>query len=324
MPEPGQTPSVTVVIPTRDRAEILQRTLGGALAQEGVDHDVIVVDDGSRDGTAARVEGLGDPRVRVLRHEESRGVAAARNAGIREARGEWLAFLDDDDLWAPDKLRTQIDGARSTGAAVAYAAVAVVDEHLDVIEVLHGPDPTDVREELITGCVIPAGCSNVVATAEIVRQVDGFDPNLHQFADWDMWLRLTAIGEAAVCKQPLVAYVQHSGSMMLANDFHDLVVEFEYIADKHRGLSAERGIEFDRGGLERWMAWGESRSGRRIPATRRYLRAALMYGRARDGGMTWRSLRHAGGALLGERLTDSGAIPLSEGDRGPAWLDRYR
>ena len=316
---------VSVVIPTHNRREILQRTLAGALAQEGVEHEVIVVDDGSSDGTAERVEQMGDQRVRVLRHEQARGVAAARNAGIREAAGDWLAFLDDDDLWAPDKLRTQIDGARSTGAAVAYAAVAVVDEHLDVIEVLHGPGPASVREELITGCVIPAGCSNVVATADIVREVDGFDPNLHQFADWDMWLRLTARGEVAVCEQPLVAYVQHSGSMMLANKFHDLVVEFEYIADKHSGLSAERRIDFDRGGLERWMAWGESRSGHRVAAARRYLQAAVIYARARDAGMAKWSARNAAGALMGKRLTDSGARPLSDGRAvAPAWLDSYR
>ena len=314
-----------MVIPTRDRWPILRRTLAGALAQTGVDHEVIVVDDGSNDGTAERLREMNEPRVRVRRHEESRGVAAARNAGIKEARGAWLAFLDDDDLWAPDKLKTQIDGASEAGAAVSYAAVAIVNEDLELIELLHGPKPARVREDLITGCVIPAGCSNVVATAQIVHQVDGFDPNLHQFADWDMWLRLTAIGEAAVCEQPLVAYVQHSGSMMLANDLRDLITEFEYIADKHRGLSSERGIDFDRGGLERWMAWGESRSGRRFAAARRYLRASLMYGRRRDARMARQSFRDAAGALTGERLTDSGGFPLEDGQNAaPAWLERYR
>ena len=317
-------PDVSVVIPTRDRHEILRRTLEGALAQEGVDLEVIVVDDGSRDGTAERLAGLDEPRLRIVRNETSRGVGAARNIGIREARGEWLAFLDDDDLWSPQKLKTQIDTARAGGAAVAYAAVAVVDEELDLIEILRGPQPAKVRDDLITGCVIPAGCSNVVATAEIVRAVDGFDERLHQFADWDMWLRLTARGDVAVAEAPLVAYVQHSGSMMLANDLRDLIEEFNYIAAKHSALSRERGIDFDRAGLERWMAWGESRSGRRLAAARRYLRAAFTYGRARNAAMARWSLRHSVGALMGQRLTDSGRPVADDRAAEPAWLDRYR
>jgi glycosyltransferase involved in cell wall biosynthesis len=99
---------VTVVIPTHNRKELLDRTLRSVLAQEDVDLSVVVVDDGSADGTEAFVQALADPRVSVVRHPEARGVSAARNTGIARATTTWLAFVDDDDLWAPTKLRAQL------------------------------------------------------------------------------------------------------------------------------------------------------------------------------------------------------------------------
>src|SRR5688500_342442 len=98
------SPEVTVVIPTRDRWNLLERrALRSVLAQEDVRLEVVVVDDGSSEPAPPSIER--DERVRVVRHETSRGVPAARNTGIGEATAAWTAFLDDDDLWAPRKLR---------------------------------------------------------------------------------------------------------------------------------------------------------------------------------------------------------------------------
>src|SRR4051794_9306561 len=102
-------PGVTVVIPTFNRWRVLSaRALPSALAQEDVDLEVVVVVDGSTDETASGLESLEDERVRVVRHARPLGLHRARNAGIAAARGEWVAFLDDDDVWAPWKLRTQL------------------------------------------------------------------------------------------------------------------------------------------------------------------------------------------------------------------------
>src|SRR3954449_11506761 len=100
---------VTVVIPTHNRRLLLMRTLHSVLAQQHVDIEVVVVDDGGTDGTEAAVAGLADPRVTLIRHPFPRGVSAARNTGIEKSSARWLAFVDDDDLWAPSKLRSQLD-----------------------------------------------------------------------------------------------------------------------------------------------------------------------------------------------------------------------
>ena len=107
--------AVSVVIPTRDRSHIVVDTVRSTLCQRHVELEVIVVDDGSRDATAEALEALGDPRVTVLRNASSCGVAGARNRGIERAAHPWIAFLDDDDRWSPDKLRVQLDRAHDGG-----------------------------------------------------------------------------------------------------------------------------------------------------------------------------------------------------------------
>ena len=96
---------VSVVIPTRNRTALLAMTLRSVLRQRDVTLEVIVVDEAaSTDDTGARLAAIRDPRLRVIHHDAPRGLPAARNHGAEEARGEWLAFIDDDDLWAPDKI----------------------------------------------------------------------------------------------------------------------------------------------------------------------------------------------------------------------------
>src|SRR5262245_16886500 len=115
----GVMPLVSVVIPTRNRASLLERTLRSVLAQRMGDLEVVVVDDGSTDDTTS-VAGAADVRVAVVRNQTPEGVSAARNRGIAAARGSWIAFCDDDDLWSPEKLTLQLDAAQRAGAHWVY------------------------------------------------------------------------------------------------------------------------------------------------------------------------------------------------------------
>jgi glycosyltransferase involved in cell wall biosynthesis len=321
-------PEVSVVIPTRDRHSLLlEHGLRSALSQEDVAAEVIVVDDGSIDGTAARLSDLDEPRLRVIRHDESRGQAAARNSGIAAARAPWIAFLDDDDLWSPRKLRVQLDIASATGADFAYCAAILVYEGGRLLAADPVPDAGELRSLLLERDVIPAGASNVLVSAEFVRAVDGFDETLPYSADWDLWIRLSLAGRGAACDDVLVGHFKHGGNDLFRSR-RDVVAELERVLEKHAAVVDPATVRHARRGLTEWIVYEYREAG---------------YSRARaylEGIRQQPSLREAGGAaaaLIRERLRRSvsrlaggpaGRAPDADPAPGdadaPEWLRLYR
>jgi glycosyltransferase involved in cell wall biosynthesis len=312
-------PEVTVLIPTRNRSALVRTALAAALRQEDVELEVVVVDDGSSDETPSVLAEVVDPRVRVLRHDERRGVAQARNTGIAHARGEWVAFLDDDDLWAPRKLRKQLDEAVSEGAEFVYAGAVLLDEHRRAIETFPAPHPADVARNLLQSYAIPAGASNVVAKTEVIRRLGGFDEALFHLDDWDLWLRLALAGPAAASREVLVGYLLHPRNRVL-EDESDVMGEFRHLVEKHRPASSAHGVEFDRVAFSRWLAGGHRRAGRRFRAARVYASTAIA---CRDGGSAVRALAVLGGeGVMKARRRRS--PPDGDGAAIPEWLALYR
>jgi glycosyltransferase involved in cell wall biosynthesis len=304
-------PEVTVVIPTHSAWPLLAVTLAAALAQEDVDLEVVVVDDGSTDETPQRLAELEDPRVRVFRNDPAQRAAAARNRGIAEARGRWIAFLDHDDLWAPGKLRRQLDAAAAAGAVWAYAGGLSVNEHLEVVGSQPAPPAGEIETSLLLRFnTIPCGCSNVIARADVVRAVGGFDPRPKSAADWDMWLRLSAAGPAASVDEPLIAYVEHAAGMS-SRGGADIWDDLAYFSDKFRS----RGFDPDGVLISRWVAGSARRAGDRRGALKAYLHGAVRY---RSPG----NLPRAASVLLGDRLTRRFATERPAGGPAPAWLAR--
>lgn len=240
-------------------------------------YEVIVIDDGSDDETARHLAALEDSRVRVIRHEIPRGVAVGRNAGIEAALGRWVSFLDDDDLWSPHKLRAQLDAADKAQASFVYSGGAGLDAQHRFRFAIAPPDPAGVARELLRWNVIWSGGSNVMARADTLRELGGFDEKLFQLADWDLWIRLALAGPAVAVDEILVGYVMHAGSMLLT-DRRDVFREFEYLVDKHRNASAEWATEFDEALFTRWVARGHRLAGRRSTAARTYLRGFRTHG----------------------------------------------
>ena len=307
-----EKPEVTVVIPTHNRWSLMSTTLASALAQEDVDFEVLVVDDGSTDETPARLAEIDHPRLRVLRHDESRGVSPARDWAISLARGEWIAFLDSDDLWSPRYLRTKLDAARGTEAAFVYGAAVVLDTETSTVRPdVPAPRPEELPARLLVGNAIPGGCSNVIARTEAVRSAGDFDDRLMMLSDWDFWLRLADVGRGLACPEVLVAYRRHPRNLTVT-DLEHIGRELDYFAAKHR---AERGMAFDRVAYSRWLA-GEARGARQ--AARIYLRTGRAY---RSPGNIARAI----GAPLGVWAVARAMRRVREGSAvEPAWLRPYR
>lgn len=312
---------VTVVLPTRDRWELAEAALQSALAQRAVSLETCVIDDGS---VAVAPPGLtADSRVRLFRNDRPKGVAAGRNRGIREARGKWIAFLDDDDVWAPWHLERLLAVVRAEGTAWAFARYVTTD--LRRMPIGNGPVPAveaDYERQFFR--FNPVGTpSCAIVSAETVRSIGGFDEQLSVMADWDLWVRLAGVAPPAVSTSCSVGYAQHDGNM--SRDVDRVRVEWRYMTRRHRRSLERLNIVFaDNHYFWRWIADGYARRQRRLPAARFYLRAALRGGRGSDvksairmiPGIGWpiRARRKVRGVV--HRRIDALPEPWS----GPAWL----
>jgi glycosyltransferase involved in cell wall biosynthesis len=266
---------VSVVVPTHDRRRLLGQTLRSILWQRGVDFEVIVVDDGSSDGTAELVAGLGDARVRLLRHDTPKGVAAARNRGIAEAAGGWLAFCDDDDLWAPDKLARQLQAARDTGRTWVYTGEVRIDLRQRIVGGTHPPPPPErVTARLPHWNLVPGGCSSVIASKAALATTGWFDTRLRNLADWDLWIRLARTSPPAWVPGLLVGYRLHGGSA--SRDITSILAEADL-------LDRQDGVAVDRGYLEHYLGVLCLRSGRHRDALR-HLATAARHGKLISAG----------------------------------------
>ena len=282
-------PEATVVIPTRDRWPLLSgRALPSALAQEDVQLEVVVVDEASSDGTREGLGELDDPRLRVVCHDVPRRLPGARNAGVAVAGGRWLAFLDDDDVWAPRKLRLQIDAAEAASADWAYGRAVVVDGELRPLEDDPFPAPEQLQGLLDGGNWIPGGGSNVVVRAEAFHAAGGFDEALRFFEDWDLWLRLVDRGLPSSVDAVVMARVEH-GANMAVRDRDEVAAAYERMMGKRRPVT-----DADSRALAEWLALEQHRAGRRLSAARMFLATAVRY---RSPG----NAAAAGGALFGRR-----------------------
>jgi glycosyltransferase involved in cell wall biosynthesis len=302
-----------VIIPTRSRSQLLALTLHSALGQRCVELEIIVVDDASTDDTLAMIAAVGDPRVRVISNHTAGGVSAARNRGIDEAAGRWVAFLDDDDLWAPDKLALQLDAARAAGSTWVYAGDVSIDDSLRVLSGAPPPPPEEVLAGLVRYNAVPAGASNVVVTAEALADAGPFDERLRKIEDWDMWIRLARLGPPSYDPRPLLAYRIHRGNA---------AVDLEPIVDEPAVLAARYGALPDRAAMHRRAAWTALRAGRRARALRHYGRAIAM-GDLKSLGRAAVGVLWAGNSRSLLRLAGKGDDHRDYRSEAQAWIDPF-
>jgi glycosyltransferase involved in cell wall biosynthesis len=208
--------NVSVIIPTYNYARFIGEAVDSALAQTRPPLEVIVVDDGSTDDTAAVLAAYGD-RIRVLRQKNA-GVAMARNAGIAAARGEYLAFLDSDDAWYPRKLERQMQrfGAEPH-LGLVHCGAEIIDSEGRTLSTTTAGMEGRVAEAMLRmdrEVIMPQG-SSIVVPKRVAEDVGGYDARLPPSEDWDFCYRIAARYEIGYVRELLVRYRLHGSGIHL-------------------------------------------------------------------------------------------------------------
>jgi len=197
-------PKVSVIIPTYNRAHLVTLAIESVLSQTYQDFEIIVVDDGSRDNTQAIIESISDPKIRYL-YQANQGPGAARNTGIRAATGQYVAFLDTDDLLLPEKLALQVEalGKQPELGLVAGGHLFVDEAGKPLAE--RRPWLSHPELSLTTWLyTCPITINAALVRREWLARAAGFDPALGgQAEDWDLWLRLAYLG----CRMAWTPYI---------------------------------------------------------------------------------------------------------------------
>ena len=207
----AQNPRVSIIIPTHNRAGLLPRAVDSALKQSFTDFELLIVDDCSSDETPHIVARLADPRVRTFRHSRNRGSAASRNTGIANAKGEYLAFLDDDDEFLPTKIEQQVRVLDETdsGVGMVYVWSALVSPAGETIGTRCPRAEGDVfAKALMLRLTLGIGSTSMIRRS-VFDAVGRFDEAILRCEDLDFVCRLTkAFGIVVI---PMILTTRHVG-----------------------------------------------------------------------------------------------------------------
>jgi glycosyltransferase involved in cell wall biosynthesis len=217
--EKRHMPTISVIIPAYNATRTILETIHSVQQQTVSDFEMIVINDGSTDALLAELETVSDPRLKVFSYDNG-GLSVARNRGLAHATGEFIAFLDADDLWTPDKLELQLAALqRHPQAGVAYSGTYYMDElgqsfHIDQNVSLSG----NVYANLLVSNFLAHG-SNPLIRRTAIDSVGEFNPAVSGAADWDYWLRLAANWEFVAVPKAQIFYRQSSSSMSSKVEF---------------------------------------------------------------------------------------------------------
>lgn len=214
---PDPQPLVSVIIPVYNGERYIAETIASVIAQTEPSWEIIAVNDGSKDKSLEILvaEAAKDPRVRVLSVKNG-GVSRARNIGVEAARGEHIAFLDQDDLWAPRKLELQLAQLKADNApGISYTNQSIIDHIGAVVRVkvlAFTPEKNRgyVFDRLVFDCFM--GISSVMMRTELFDAIGGFDPQYSLAEDYDLLLKATRKVPVDYIDEPLLLYREHCGS----------------------------------------------------------------------------------------------------------------
>jgi glycosyltransferase involved in cell wall biosynthesis len=226
---------VSVIVITYNRSKLVGAAITSVLNQTFQDFELIVVDDASTDDTAEVLQTFNDQRIRYIRHETNRREAAARNTGIQNSKSEYIAFLDDDDEWLPEKLQKQVNllDSRPTIVGVVYTGSFQIDRATGkrLLHIVPRRRGNVFQDILIQNWVT---LSTVLVRRACFDEVGLFDESIPFGLDYDMWIRISREFQFEYIADPLVNYYVHNNK--LSTD-HDIVIRgSETIIRKYKQL----------------------------------------------------------------------------------------
>jgi glycosyltransferase involved in cell wall biosynthesis len=207
-------PLVSVIIPAYNRPRMLNEAVTSAVAQTLQDQEIIIVLNGATTETSiVAKEFVRCPGISVVEMRRCK-LPAARNFGMSHACGTWIAFLDDDDIWLPTKLKMQLAAAAETGADLVTCSFSIFNERGEIPHPGLTPRPAGLTfaEALMLGNCVSGGSAAIVKAA-VIRSLGGFDENLEGNEDWDMWRRLSWDHKIFCVEKVLVRYRRHGENM---------------------------------------------------------------------------------------------------------------
>lgn len=237
------SPLVSVIIPTYNRAQSIAAAVESVQAQTYSKWELLVVDDGSSDDTASVISALAseDGRIQFIPLPANRGQSAARNEGARRASGQYLAFLDSDDRWLPEKLTKQVEvfSRASEKVAIVYTGSHFVSEDGSRSREKHARESGSLFDKELA--YNPIGTpSRVMIRKDCFWECGGFDETFRSHEDWDLWIRVTEKYDVEALDEPLMEYVESSDSMSL--NPAKLIDGYETLWKKHRLLERSRSL----------------------------------------------------------------------------------
>ncbi len=228
---------ISVVIPTHNRPGLLNNSINSVLSQTFRDFELIVIDDCSDDNTPNVLGGFTDSRLKVIRNTTNKGIAAVRNIGVMSSKGEYIAFLDDDDEWLTDKLEQQLkimEGGSESLGCVYSGCLVIGPNGSEVIRTSIPKYRNIVLNDLLFENFITT--STVLLKKSCFDKTGLFDENIPFGEDYDMWIRFAEQFEYDFVKEPLTKYRVHQNS--LTRNYTKAAAGLTEILSKHRRLFA--------------------------------------------------------------------------------------
>lgn len=227
-------PKVSIIIPTHDRPELLPRAIRSVLNQTFRDFEIIVVDDGLKARAAGVIKQLSDPRIIYIQHEKESGGSAARNTGIKNSKGRFVAFLDDDDEWMPEKLEVQMKEFENTPPDVGFCFCAVKNIYKDREAIKDVPEGVINYFETALSKLNGLLTSTFLVKRMVFEVVGYFDENLASHQDAELIIRMSKKYKALGINRPLVLMDMEEGAEHIGGNVNKKIRGRESVIKKHR------------------------------------------------------------------------------------------